>query len=56
MNYRVFQFAIPCDEEIEQLNSFLSTHRVTSVCHYLVRSNESPMLGTRHLADALPIF
>ncbi len=44
MQYRIFQYAIPCEQELDELNKFLSNHRITSVQQSVVRANEAPTL------------
>jgi len=44
MNYRVFQYPLPAPPELEDLNRFLSQHRVAGVTQYLAPSAGGSML------------
>ena len=44
MRFRVFTYGIPPDEELTELNSFLSSRRVLSVRNELVENNKIPYL------------
>jgi superfamily II DNA helicase RecQ len=44
MNYRVFQYPLPAPPDLEDLNSYLSRHRVAGVTQYLAGSAGGSML------------
>ena len=44
MKYRVFNYSIPCEGELRELNGFLSSHRILKVREDIVQSANSVML------------
>jgi superfamily II DNA helicase RecQ len=44
MNYRVFQYPLPCPEELPELNAWLGSHKIASVEQHLVKSGDAMML------------
>lgn len=39
MQFRIFQYPLPCDPEPADLNRFLSENRIASVNHYMVQDS-----------------
>ena len=44
MEFRIFQYPLPCESQPEDLNQCLSNHRVASVKQYLSETDGTPML------------
>ena len=44
MNFRLFQFPLPAPPELAELNTYLSSQRVTAVSHHFVESPGGPMI------------
>ena len=44
MNYRLFQYALPAPPELEDLNAYLSSHRIASVSREMVQTGNGAML------------
>ena len=44
MKYRVFNYPLPCEEELKDLNGFLSSHRILKVLEEVVQSGNNAML------------
>jgi len=52
MKYRVFSYAVPCDEELTELNSFLSSHRILQVSDYLAADSRCLVFVVEYLDGA----
>ncbi len=44
MRFQVFQFPLPYDGDMAELNQFVSSHRVVAVTQSIVRAETSPLL------------
>lgn len=44
MRFRLFQFAIPAPEELEELNAYLAQHRVVSIQQYMLPNGSGGIL------------
>jgi hypothetical protein len=44
MTYRLFQYPLPGPPELEDLNSYLASHRVAAVTQHLVQTASGAML------------
>jgi len=44
MRFRLFQYPLPADGELPELNVFLAAHRVATVQHHIVTTAGGPML------------
>ncbi|MEO0653030.1 MAG: HRDC domain-containing protein [Planctomycetota bacterium] len=44
MQFRVFQYPLPAPSELDELNAFLTQHRVTSVEHRWIEDASGPQL------------
>ena len=44
MKYELFQYALPYDGDLSDLNRFLSSHRVVAVTQSIVRAETNPVL------------
>ncbi len=44
MQFRIFQYPLPCPTEPEDLNGFLAGHRIASVSHHLVENGGTPVV------------
>ena len=44
MRYRLFQYALPAPDELEELNTFLGSHRISMVTHHVVQNTSGALL------------
>jgi len=44
MKFQLFQYAVPHDGALSELNSFLASHRVVTVSQSIVRKSSNPLL------------
>ena len=44
MEFRIFQYTLPCPDSPEELNQFLSTHKIASVQQYFSSEGDRPTL------------